>query len=63
MKTFRAEAEFLFAADSLEATSAEIRRLVEATAAVGFELKRVKVEPIPAGDDEDDWKNYGPLTN
>ena len=63
MEKFRADAEFRFAAEGLEATSPDIRRLVKATAAVGFELKRVKVEPVPAGqdDDEDDWTSYGPL--
>jgi hypothetical protein len=61
MERFRADVEFRFAADSLDATSADIRRLVEATTAVGFELTRVKVEPVPAGDDdEDDWTSYGP---
>jgi hypothetical protein len=65
MEKFRAEAEFRFAADSLDAASADIRRLVEASTAVGFELKRVKVEPVPAGIDEDegDWTNYGPFTD
>jgi hypothetical protein len=61
MKAFRADVEFRFAAESLEAASADIRRLVKASADVGFELKRVKVEPAPPDDDADEWTGYAPL--
>lgn len=65
MEKFRADAEFRFAAEGLEAASTDIRRLVKAAAAVGFELERVKVEPVQAGhhEDEDDWTSYGPLSS
>ena len=61
MNEFRADVEFRFAAESLEAASADIRRLVKASADVGFELKRAKVEPAPPDHDGGNWTSYAPL--
>jgi hypothetical protein len=58
---FRADVEFHFSSDNLEATSADIRRLLKAAEDVGFDLKRVRVAPAPPDEDEGDWMSYGPL--
>jgi hypothetical protein len=61
MAQFRAEVEFHFSSESLEATSADMRRLLEAAGAVGFHLKRAKIDPAPPDEDEGDWTSYAPL--
>jgi hypothetical protein len=61
MAQFRAEVEFQFSSESVEATSADIRRLLKAAGDVGFDLKRARVAPAPPDEDEGDWTSYAPL--
>jgi hypothetical protein len=49
MPPFKANVEFHFTAESIEAAGAEIRRLAVAARAAGFELVEGRVEPIGLG--------------
>jgi hypothetical protein len=61
MAEFRADVEFRFVSEDLDAASAEIRRLMKAAADVGFDLKRVKLAPAPPDADGGEWTSYAPL--
>jgi hypothetical protein len=61
MVQLRADVEFRFVSESLEAAGTDIRRLLKAAADVGFDLKQVKVAPAPPDDEEGEWMGYAPL--
>jgi hypothetical protein len=57
---FVVEASFRFRSESLERAGAELRRLAESAAAIGFEIKRGKVtEASPDDADDRGWTSYG----
>ena len=61
MPTFIAHVEFRMDAERLEDGGKRLRELAHAASAVGFELKRGRIEPAPADeDDREGWTSYGP---
>jgi hypothetical protein len=62
MPHFVAHVELLFDAASLEAAGREIRRLQEAAAAAGFDLRSAEVVPaLPQVAEDNGWTSYGPI--
>ena len=63
LAVFIARVEFRFEADGVDAAGRRLHDLSTAAAAVGFEVKRGRVEPAPPksdGGDDYGWTGYGP---
>jgi hypothetical protein len=60
MGRFRAEVVFDFEAETLEGAGAELRRLADAAAEVGFHLRTGRVEPRGCDEDAERGTPYGP---